>query len=137
MRIYLSGPMSGLPNFNREQFNAVANVLRSRGFDVFNPAEQRVSGDDWTLYMRKDICGLMACDIDVLLPNWDTSRGAMIETFLASVLGIPMYIWSWSDMKMFPAEINITSVLESLGTSLDSLLTLTERNRRWEVTRHG
>ncbi len=112
--------MSGLPNFNREQFHAVANELCSRGFDVFNPAEQRVPGDDWALYMRQDICWLTVSDMVVLLPGWETSRGAMIETFLASVLNIPIYIWSWTDGQIFPAEIDIQSVLKSLGTSMGS-----------------
>ncbi|WP_067937044.1 DUF4406 domain-containing protein [Alicyclobacillus kakegawensis] len=89
--------------------------------EVFNPAEQRVPGDDWALYMRHDICWLTVSDMLVLLPGWETSRGAMIETFLASVLNIPIYIWSLTDRQMFPTEIDIQSVLESLGTSLGSV----------------
>jgi hypothetical protein len=110
-------PHVGLPNFYRSQFHAVADVLRSRGFDVFNQAEQPVPGDDWVLYMRQDVCGLMACDMVVLLPDWETSRGTMIETFLF-VLDISMHICSWPDMKMFSGEINIASVLDLLGTSM-------------------
>ncbi|WP_319942079.1 DUF4406 domain-containing protein [Pseudomonas quasicaspiana] len=38
-RIYISGPMTGLPDFNFPAFAAEANRLRGLGFDVVNPAE--------------------------------------------------------------------------------------------------
>ncbi|MGE5607641.1 MAG: DUF4406 domain-containing protein, partial [Bacillota bacterium] len=37
--LYLSGPMSGLPEHNIPAFNAAAARLRRLGFCVVNPAE--------------------------------------------------------------------------------------------------
>ena len=38
-RIYLSGPMSGLPELNFPAFHAEAARLRALGFEVVNPAD--------------------------------------------------------------------------------------------------
>ena len=37
--VYLSGPMTGLPDFNRPAFHAAAAALRAQGYVVINPAE--------------------------------------------------------------------------------------------------
>ena len=39
MRIYCSGPMTGLPDSNIPKFNAVAERLRTEGHFVINPAD--------------------------------------------------------------------------------------------------
>ena len=39
MTIYISGPMTGMPDENRPAFNEVAQALRAAGWDAFNPAE--------------------------------------------------------------------------------------------------
>jgi hypothetical protein len=38
-KIYLSGPMTGLPDLNFPAFHAEAARLRALGYDVINPAE--------------------------------------------------------------------------------------------------
>lgn len=39
MRLYLAGPMSGLPGFNFPAFHAAAKVLREAGYIIISPAE--------------------------------------------------------------------------------------------------
>ncbi len=89
-RIYIAGPMSGLPELNYPAFNARAAELRARGFHVENPAENPVPVcGSWEGYMRMAIAQLVTCDAIDLLPGWSSSRGATVEFGLAMNLGIP------------------------------------------------
>lgn len=85
--IYLSGPMTGLPDFNYPAFNAEAARLRAIGYHVENPAENPQQAT-WQGYMRQALRQMMTCDAMALLPNWHESRGARIENSLAMDLGI-------------------------------------------------
>lgn len=87
-RIYLAGPMTGLPDLNYPAFHAEAARLRAIGFRVENPAENQRQVD-WQSYMRVAIAQLVKCDAVALLPGWQSSRGALIENGLAVSLGIP------------------------------------------------
>ena len=88
-RIYIAGPMTGLPELNFPAFNAEAKRLRSLGFDVVNPAE--VNPDHsmpWAECMRRDIAELVTCDAIRLLPGWKSSKGATLEHHIAERLGM-------------------------------------------------
>ncbi|MDO9163564.1 MAG: DUF4406 domain-containing protein [Methylococcaceae bacterium] len=91
-RIYLAGPMSGLPEFNYPAFNEAAAQLRARGFIVENPAEnQQPPCGSWEGYMRLSLTQMLACDCVVLLPGYRASKGASVENLVASYLKIPRY----------------------------------------------
>ncbi|MCY1360696.1 hypothetical protein D9M68_437290 [compost metagenome] len=88
-RIYLAGPMTGLPEFNFPAFHAEAARLRSLGFEVENPAEHGIiEGFEWADYLKLDIQKLLTCDTVALLPGWEKSKGAMLEHHIACHLGI-------------------------------------------------
>lgn len=87
-RIYLAGPMTGIPEFNYPAFHAEAARIRSLGFEVVSPAEINPIGGTWEECMRKDIAELVTCDTVALLPNWENSRGASLEKYIASQLGL-------------------------------------------------
>lgn len=89
MRIYLSGPMSGLPDLNFPAFHAEAARLRALGYDVVSPAE--VNPDHtmlWEQCLRADIKALCDCDAIALMPGWENSKGAHLELHIAHRLGI-------------------------------------------------
>ncbi|MGG1601114.1 DUF4406 domain-containing protein [Paenibacillus naphthalenovorans] len=90
MIIYISGPMSGLPDNNKPAFHAAAKLLRNLGHTVINPAEIEVPDPSWSNYMREDIRQMMAADIVVLLPGWANSRGAKLERHIAIEIGMPV-----------------------------------------------
>lgn len=88
-RIYVAGPMTGLPKQNFPVFHAAAAMLRGKGAHVENPAEIVMPPDaDWYDCMRRDIPRLLTCDTLFLLPGWEASRGANVEYKLAQDLGM-------------------------------------------------
>lgn len=106
-RIYIAGPMSGLPEFNHPAFQAAAAQLRGAGYIVTNPAENGLPTDDtpWVDHMRRDITLMMARSNAVAtLPGIGQSRGAMVEIRLAKGLGFHvMTVDEWLHMAN-PAE---------------------------------
>lgn len=93
-RIYVAGPMTGLPEFNYPAFNAAAAAWRAAGWDVENPAEHFGGATDRTYreYVEADLPALMACDAIAMLPGWDGkgARGSVWEHTVATmVLGLP------------------------------------------------
>lgn len=86
-RVYLSGPMTGLPDNNFPAFHAWAARLREQGFDVVSPAEIQEAGI-WEMCLRADIRELCTCDAIALMPGWEPSKGANLELHLAHRLGM-------------------------------------------------
>lgn len=88
--VYLSGPMTGIPNYNREAFNDAARRWEGAGFKVNNPARLE-HGYDRTYYMREAVKSVLAADALVVLDGWKASVGAVIEVVIAGALGTPVY----------------------------------------------
>jgi len=98
-RIYLSGPMTGIADYNFPAFNAAAARLRKLGYSVANPAEKEIdSKKTWEDYLRADLIELLRCDAIALLPGWQKSKGANLELHVAHRVGIE--IMDAADIKM-------------------------------------
>ena len=93
MRLYISGPMTGLPNFNRDQFNRAAGILRAAAYDVVNPAELP-AGWTWDEYMARALADLRTCDAMAMLPGWPESKGARKE--LQEALRLDFRVREWT-----------------------------------------
>ena len=88
-RIYVSGPMTGLPQLNFPAFHTAAAALRKLGHEVVNPAELNPDPSAaWDQCMRADIKALCDCDGLALLPGWEDSKGAHLEVHIAHRIGI-------------------------------------------------
>lgn len=95
MRVYVAGPMTGLPDLNFPAFHAAAARLRSLGHQVVNPAEINVDpAKGWVECMKANIVELLPCDAIVLLPGWQASRGASLEYDIAVQLGMQVFPFS-------------------------------------------
>lgn len=111
MKIYLAGPMRGIPEFNFPEFHRYAKKLREQGHTVFSPAEQDIetygcdiskgidSGSELELVekfgfdLRKTLCTdlswiCLEADAVALMPEWKKSRGAQAERATAIALGL-------------------------------------------------
>ena len=88
-RVYVSGPMTGLPGLNFGAFFRAAGQLRALGLEVVNPAELCPDpATPWQECLRADIRALCDCTHLALLPGWEDSKGAHLEVHIAHRLGI-------------------------------------------------
>ena len=81
MRLYISGPITGVKNYKRT-FQGAKDALTAKGYDVVNPAElTEVIGDSFSYdeILSIDLDLLERCDVLVQLPGWEKSRGSNIE----------------------------------------------------------
>lgn len=123
-RIYISGPMTGLPQLNFPAFNAEAERLRALGFQVVNPADLNADGTPWQQCMRIDLAAMLTCDTIAMLPRWQESRGATLEFVIATELDMPAHL-----------AANIGS--GPLTTKLNADRGLALRMRHWALTAAG
>lgn len=119
MKVYIAGPMTGIPHFNFPAFDAAAAKLRELGYDVVSPAELDDETDrdaalkspdgsalsygnaqgsgvkkTWGEFLARDVKLLSDGGIEAVfvLPGWRKSRGARLETFVANAMnGKPVY----------------------------------------------
>lgn len=88
MKIYIAGPMTGLPELNFPLFHATADKLRAAGHEAINPAEINPDPNaEWTDCMFRDLEELNVCEGIVMLPGWEKSPGAQIERLWAGRTG--------------------------------------------------
>lgn len=116
MKIYISGPISGLPletvynNFT----NAEVQLLE-QGYEVVNPINNGLpTTATWEEHMRADLKLLLDCDAIYMLEGWEKSRGARIEYALAVDLKMDIqYQFKYShalnlDLSIYAEPLNLT-----------------------------
>jgi hypothetical protein len=115
VNIYLAGPMRGYWSFNFPRFHKEAELLRSMGHTVFNPAEEDeengfdpdgLTGDEDLSSLGFNLKDALSCDISfiihdadavVVLPRWRASKGARAEAAVAVAIGIPVLYVSYDE----------------------------------------
>lgn len=100
-RIYLAGPMSHRPLYNRPTFDAAARYLRGLGYAIESPSEfcrgfelVYPAADLWRACMAVAIPRLLSCNAAAFLFEWQESRGARLEYLIARRMGI---VCVWAD----------------------------------------
>lgn len=106
--IYISGPMSGKPDFNFPAFHSAAASLRSLGYEVHSPAELNLNTSlPWEVLMRHALRQMLLCDAIYMLEGWSNSKGAKIEWNLANGLNMIVNYQgtenSWTRKHLQPA----------------------------------
>lgn len=96
MKIYLAGPMTGLPEFNYPAFHEAAAALRLRGYEVLNPAEFYTHTElPRAFYLRRSLARmLLEADAIAMLPGYEKSAGAQLELEAARQSGFEVYFYA-------------------------------------------
>jgi len=91
-RLYIAGPMTGLPDHNYPAFHDAAKRASAAGWDVANPADNFGGRTDLPRerYLRADVAMLAQCDAVALLPGWEQSQGAQLEYLIARELNLEL-----------------------------------------------
>ena len=112
-KLYIAGPMTGIPQFNFPAFDVAAASLRSYGYLVVSPVElddpssraaalsnetgdpeqyNADTGETWGDLLARDV-KMIADEVSgvVALEGWEESRGARLEVFVARTCGKPVY----------------------------------------------
>jgi len=121
VKVYLAGPMTGIPQFNFPAFDAVAADLREHGYEVVSPAELDDPEDretalaspdgsmagghgatqkTWGDFLARDVKLLADGGIEAIfvLPGWERSRGARLETFVGYLCGLPIVAYEGREL---------------------------------------
>lgn len=109
-KMYISGPMTGIEEFNHPLFHKVTQEFRAVNFMVCNPAEF-FEGDtkrERKEYMREAIKYMLEADTIVLLPGWEESKGARLEVGIANELDLNIMEYVENDDQA-PFEIGTLS----------------------------
>lgn len=90
--IYISGPMTGIENLNRDMFDEAESLLRECGENPINPHNfpKQETYDDYLMIDLEMIA--MAADAIALLPGWENSPGAKKELKTAIELGLEVIL---------------------------------------------
>ena len=95
-RVYIAGPVSGIPSFNRAAFAEVECALRRMGYRVFNPTAPGHRYTDYDplvprrVHLRRGILELVHCDAVLALKGYLHSF-ARVEVDVAKGLGMPVF----------------------------------------------
>lgn len=88
--VYLSGPMTGLPNFNRDTFTRVKRIVAATGATVISPADLP-DHPSWEHQIRKCIRFVADSTKILMLPGWENSKGALLEHLVACQVMVPRF----------------------------------------------
>ncbi len=96
MKLYIAGPMTGLPEYNFPAFFTAEDALRDVGYQVMNPARYTtnlgpITDETVAKSKRWDIRALSSVDGVAFLDGWEMSEGACLEREVAIWLGLPVY----------------------------------------------
>ena len=88
MTYYISGPMTGLPEYNLPAFTVAATHLHFQGHNVVTPFDlQRTNLDTYRQQLRRDLAAICGkAEAIYMLSGWEQSPGARAEHAVAVAL---------------------------------------------------
>lgn len=90
MRLYVCGPVSGVPGGNRAAFEEARRVLADAGYRPLVPHDLLPEDAPWHMAMRVCVSAMCSCGGVCVLEGWGGSRGARLEVSIARQLKMPV-----------------------------------------------
>lgn len=89
-KVYIIGAVTGLPDEEvQAKFAKAALSLKNMGMVPVNPVDFVPKDLHWGEAMKLCIRALIDCDMVLLLPDWQESKGGTLEVSIARNLEIP------------------------------------------------
>lgn len=111
MRVYIAGPMTGHPDYNRDGFEKGVAFCEEQGWIAINPWGVNALHEDkcpagpkftyenethpWECWLKASLRQMLTCQEILMLPGWEQSRGASIEHHLAESVGMRVWYMSY------------------------------------------
>ena len=113
-RVYLSGPITNVKNYKGLFMFVEELAALDDAEQIYNPAAQIPASSSWEQAMHRCLSEITNYDTVVLLPGWNASRGARLESDVALACGI--HVVNLSENKITYGLYN------SLKETLEKLL---------------
>ena len=136
LRIYIAGPMSGLPDFNYPSFDRAEQDLTAAGYEPLSPAVpahlsptdpgELADGLSYEDVLASSLQMLLTADAVAHLDGWEDSHGARLEVALARRRGLlTAPVAHWLSLE----QVGPASEADRAGAPLDpSQVAEIERN---------
>jgi hypothetical protein len=129
-KIYISGKMRGVKDFNRDAFYQAEDELEALGYEVFNPVRYDEEVNGWTLksesgsmndvpdfttndfdkIIKSDVDAVLSSDFIYMLKGWQDSQGAKAEKAVAEWRGKQVLYQVAHESVNNPTLIDLTAV---------------------------
>lgn len=112
---YISGPMTGYPDFNYPLFEEVCKWAGKRGLKVISPHRNPAPTPEfleaegisaWEYYMRLCRKQVKECSGIIMLPGWPKSTGAREELALNLEDNKPVYFLHMTELLWYIVDMN-------------------------------
>lgn len=87
-RVYLSGPITNVKNYKGLFMFVEELAALDDAEQIYNPAAQIPASSSWEQAMHRCLSEITNYDTVVLLPGWNASRGARLESDVALACGM-------------------------------------------------
>lgn len=133
LKIYVSGPITGIPEANRQEFEDAAKMVQAAGAWPLIPhdidpdhlgrcipdGKREASGHTYPCHLRADVLVMLTCDAVLMLPGWEQSHGARQEHNIAAVCGVPIhYMGDFGSMRTSQGSHLFEAVREANGENI-------------------
>lgn len=134
-RVYVSGPMTGIENDNKEAFAEASEALRERGYMVCNPHDTSTLLGKLTHaeYLRFDFERVLEADFLVALPGWEQSLGALSEILMAVRIGTKCWRWeNFADYDLITYDDVAAHIGASYRTTVKGAYEIAQIQESWQ-----